>query len=132
GISEAKTHCLNITILDCDGIAEGGVDDSGPTREFLHPSVVLIRDSRYFIRSDDGKKFGLPRVFGSPCVDDEEEEEETFYSPKAPSALERGRGRGRTQSSENRSFSSHSTSKQVIVDWTCQKAYHSSTGQIES
>ncbi|MEQ2272812.1 hypothetical protein XENORESO_013605, partial [Xenotaenia resolanae] len=67
-------------------------------------------------------------------ADDEEEEEETSYSPEAPSALERGRGRGRgrSQPSGNRSCSRCSTGKQVIVDRTCHKAYHSSTGQIES
>ncbi|KAK5606372.1 hypothetical protein CRENBAI_022212 [Crenichthys baileyi] len=64
-------------------------------------------------------------------VDDEEEEEETSY-PEAPNALERGRGRGKSQPSENRSCSSRFTGKQVIVDRTCHKAYHSSTGQIES
>ncbi|MED6249819.1 hypothetical protein ATANTOWER_020222 [Ataeniobius toweri] len=37
-------------------------------------------------------------------VDDEEEEEETSYSPEAPSALERGRGKAKSQPSENRSF----------------------------
>ncbi|MED6243272.1 hypothetical protein ATANTOWER_017637 [Ataeniobius toweri] len=36
-------------------------------------------------------------------VDDDEEEEDTSCSPEAPSALERGRGRGRSQPSENRS-----------------------------
>ncbi|KAK5614501.1 hypothetical protein CRENBAI_022612 [Crenichthys baileyi] len=61
-------------------------------------------------------------------VDDEEEEEETSCSPEAPSALERGIGRGRSQPSTNRSCSSRSTGKHSRK---CHNAYHSFSGKIE-
>ncbi|MED6259264.1 hypothetical protein ATANTOWER_019945 [Ataeniobius toweri] len=48
-------------------------------------------------------------------VDDEGEEEKTTYSPEAPSALERGRGRERSKPLGNRSCSRRSTGKQL---WT--------------